>query len=140
MNVGALTGDTVAVAGGDVNFYQRRDNFLRDIASSRSKATWLLVLGFFMFAGGFATFMVGLFEAAEQAHSDFESGSTSLGSGDWLGPEVGGVPIVAIGYGLAFMGIVLCTIGLVLHIVAAARKRSFESAWAVEGRLRGYFL
>jgi hypothetical protein len=139
MNVGDVTADNVHVAGRDVNiFRERRDNFLRDIASSRSKATWLLVLGFFVFVGGFATFMVGLYKAAKQGQSDFDSGSTSLGSGDWLGPEVGGVPIVAIGYGLAFVGVVLGIIGLVMHIVAAARKRNFESEWVAEGRQKGF--
>jgi hypothetical protein len=97
-----------------------------------------LVFGFFVFIGGFATFAYGLYKSAEQANSDFESGTDSFGSGDWFGPEVGGVPIVAVGWGLAFVGIVLSTIGLVLHIVAAARKRSFESEWTTEGRARGF--
>lgn len=139
MNFGDVKADNFNAAGRDVNiFREQRDNFLRDIASTRSKATWLLVLGFFMFVGGFATFMVGLYKAAKQSQTDFDSGSMSFGSGDWLGPEVGGVPIVAIGYGLAFIGMVLATIGLVLHIVAAARKRRFESDWVAEGRHKGY--
>jgi len=96
-----------------------------------------VVLGFFMFVGGFATFAVGLYKAGQDADSQFNSG-TSFGSGDWLGPKVGGVPIVAIGYGLAFVGIVLSIIGLVLHIIAAARRRSFESEWVAEGRQKGY--
>jgi len=138
MNLGALSGEKVAVAGRDVNFFERRDSFLRDVASTRSKATWLLVLGFFLFVAGFATFVVGLYKSAEQSNREFWSEGTSFGSGNWLGPEVGGVPIIAIGYGVAFLGIVLATVGLVLHIVAAARKRSFESAWLAEGRHAGY--
>ena len=138
MNLGPVSGDRVAIAGRDVNyFHQRHDSFMRDVAASRSKATWLLVFGFLLFVAGFATFAYGLYRSAEDAQSNFDEG-TSFGSGDWFGPEVGGVPIVAIGWGLAFIGTVLAVVGLVRHVVVAARKRSFESAWVAEGHAKGY--
>ncbi len=138
MNIGAVTADNVAVAGHDVNvFWQQRDNFLREIAASRSKATWLLVLGFFVYVAGFALFGVGLYQQANQTLRSGQS-PEDFHQVNWLGQKVGGVPIGAIGFAIAFVGAVLAIIGIVLHIVAAARKRTFETTWSTEGRQRGY--
>jgi hypothetical protein len=41
-----------------------------------------------------------------------------------LGPEVGGIPIGVLGLALALLGSILLTIGIILHVVAAARRRS----------------
>lgn len=52
--------------------------------------------------------------------------STQPGDVELLGPSVAGVPVGIIGYGLGFLGSVLLVVGIVLHIVAAARRRRVD--------------
>jgi hypothetical protein len=56
-----------------------------------------------------------------------EFGSVSpqetITSGNFYGPQVGGVSVGLIGFAVAFIGQFVLVAGIVLHIVAAARRR-----------------
>jgi hypothetical protein len=103
---------------------QQRESFAREIAATRSKATALVVLGFLMLCGGSVVFMVPLLGFM----NDFGSVSPqeTITSGNFYGPEVGGVSVGLIGFAIAFIGQFVLIAGIVLHIVAAARRRKLN--------------
>jgi len=98
-----------------------RQSFLRDIASTRSKA-WLLVwFGFLLTVGGVAVWAANILRFIDNVQA--------LGPGaqpddlSLLGREVFGVPIAVYAIMATILGSVLLIIGIVLHIVATARRR-----------------
>jgi hypothetical protein len=119
------------VAGNQYNQYlqtihQQRDNFLRDIAATRTRARILIWIGsilaiagigvfFATIAAGFSNF--GFPETFEEAQQQTENP---------FGPEVGGVPIGIIGWAVAALGGMILVVGIVLHVVATARRRRVE--------------
>jgi pSer/pThr/pTyr-binding forkhead associated (FHA) protein len=119
------------IAGNQYNQYlqtvhQQRDTFLRDIAATRTRARYLIWIGgiltiagigvfFAMIATGFSRF--GFPETFEEAEQQTE---------EPFGPEVGGVPIGIIGWAVAALGMMILIVGIVLHVVATARRRRVE--------------
>ena len=102
---------------------QQRENFLREVAATRTKARWLVWTGFVMFAVGF-----GVFAAADLNFIKGISDSTQNGGSGSLptspfGREVMGIPIGLAGWALAALGMMLLIVGIVLHIVATSRRR-----------------
>jgi hypothetical protein len=96
---------------------RERESFLRDIAATRSKARHLVTLGFLMVVGGATAFMVPIL----MAMNDFRNIDPSdVGFG---GPEIGGVSVGLIGFGVGFVGQFILLLGIVLHVVVAARRR-----------------
>lgn len=109
---------------------QERDSFARDIAATKTKATRLIWTGFAMFVLGFGTWMWVIFRFGSSVQDDsdfFDSGTDGFSDGpELLGPDVGGVPVGAIGFALAALGQILIVVGIVLHVVAAARRRRLQ--------------
>jgi hypothetical protein len=100
---------------------QQRESFARQIAATRSKATTLIVIGFLMMCGGSVVFMVPLLDFMNEFGS--VSPQETITSGNFYGPQVGGVSVGLIGFAVAFIGQFVLVAGIVLHIVAAARRR-----------------
>jgi hypothetical protein len=106
---------------------ERRDSLLRDIASTRTRAWGLVVVGFVLFFLGFGAFAYGVLGFMAQGA---ESMSTNtFPTGDELtpfGPPVLGVPLGLLGWAVAALGSFLMIVGLVLHVVASARRRRVD--------------
>jgi hypothetical protein len=101
---------------------QQRENFLREVAATGTKARWLVWVGFVMFVVGF-----GIFAAVDLIFlKQVSTGIQNPGSGpptDPSGPSVGGIPIGLIGWALAAAGMLPLIVGIVLHIVATSRRK-----------------
>jgi hypothetical protein len=102
---------------------QQRENFLREVAATRTRARCLALTGFLMFVVGF-----GIFAAADlsfiKAISDaIQNGSEPPPTASPFGREIGGVPFGLVGWALAALGMILLVVGIVLHIVATSRRR-----------------
>jgi FHA domain-containing protein len=99
----------------------QRDGFLREIAATRTRATRLIWVGvLLMVAGGglFAAMVIGFMSKVSSGFGDFGS----IPSPDF-GPTLGGIPVGLLGWAIAAVGSVLVVVGIVLHIVATARRR-----------------
>lgn len=102
---------------------QQRENFLREVAATKTKARWLAWTGFLMFVVGF-----GIFAAADltfiKAISDaIQNGGEPSPTTSPFGREIGGIPFGLAGWALAALGMILLVVGVVLHIVATSRRR-----------------
>jgi hypothetical protein len=104
-------------------YVQKRDNFFREIAATKTKARWLVWTGFVAFVVGFGLFAAGVLGFLKQAGSAVE---TSDGVTSPFGPDIGGVPLGLLGWALAVLGMLLLVVGIVLHIVATSRRRRVD--------------
>jgi hypothetical protein len=125
--------DVAANQHGDIEQYNQhvqsvldqRESFLRDIASTRTKARWLVWLGLSGFVVGFGLFaavVVGFI--AEQANS-FVSGDPSPAE-NVFGRNLAGIPAGLVGWIVAAAGMLLLVIGIVLHVVADSRRKRID--------------
>jgi hypothetical protein len=125
-NIDQVRGKEIDLIGGDKhNYYrvtQQRQAFLREIASTRTKARWLAWTGFLLFIAGFGLFVAPLLSFINQVAQRLESGDVRPPD-DILGPDIGGIPSALLGYALAALGLLLLIVGIVLHIVATSRRK-----------------
>jgi hypothetical protein len=106
---------------------EERDSFARDIASTRTKARRLVWVGFAMCVLGGGTYMWGILRFAGQVDR-ISPGAQDTFQPHLFGPEVGGIPVGLIGFAVAAVGSVLLVVGVVLHVVAASRRRQLQTA------------
>jgi len=103
--------------------HQQREPFLREIAGTRTKARWLVWLGVLISVAGYAwalLIMSSLFGTfGDMARAGPEGAELFTGFVDQMGTYVGAVAVAAVGN-------ILLLIGIVLHIVATARKRRVD--------------
>jgi heme/copper-type cytochrome/quinol oxidase subunit 1 len=116
------------VAGNQYNQYiqqvlRERESFAHDIAATKTKARALVWLGFLMLAGGSIAFMIPLL----QAMNEFDMNSYSTSDPFSAGPEIGGYSVGLIGFGIAFIGQFVLIVGIILHVVAASRRKKLLS-------------
>ena len=104
---------------------QRRDSFMREIASTKTKARWLVWLGLLLFVAGFALFAAADLNLLKQISSDFGSNSTAPPT-DPFGRPILGLPSGLLGWAMGAVGSLMLVIGIVLHIVATSRRRRVE--------------
>lgn len=119
-DIGDQSGHNINNVARDLYFTQvlrERESFLHDIAATRSRARFLVTLGFIMVVGGAAAFAFPIL-AAMNNFRDIDPAGLGFG-----GPEIGGVSVGIAGFGVAFIGQFVLVLGIVLHIVAAARRR-----------------
>ena len=98
-----------------------RQSFLRDIAATRSKAWLLVCFGFFFVIVGFGVWAANIFNFIDNAQNlgpDAQPGDLPL-----LGQEILGIPVAVYGFAGMVVGMTMLVIGIVLHIVAAARRK-----------------
>lgn len=113
----------------------QRDSFLRDVAGTRTKARWLVRLGLLGMLAGIGIFFwifAGYLEAFGGAFRDggnpdavfamFEAG---------FGQEIAGVNTLVVAAVLATGGQILLIVGIVLHIVATARRKRADREFTV---------
>jgi FHA domain len=125
------TGEIISnVAGNQYNsgdqynsYVQERENFLRAIAATKTKARWLIWAGFLAFVVGFCLFAAGVLGFMKQAGNAAQTGGSVTSP---FGPDIGGVPSGLFGWALAALGLLLLVVGIVLHIVATSRSRRVD--------------
>lgn len=108
-----------------IAYVQRRESFLRDIAAKRTKARWLIWIGFLCFVAGFAIFAAGIVGFISQVIDGLERGDPQPPD-DIFGRDILGIPSGLLGWVLAGVGAVLAMVGIVLHVVATARHKRVD--------------
>jgi pSer/pThr/pTyr-binding forkhead associated (FHA) protein len=104
---------------------QRRDSFMREIASTKTKARWLVWLGLLLFVVGFALFAAADLNLLKQISSGFGSNNPTPPT-DPFGRPILGLPSGLFGWAIGAIGSLMLIIGIVLHIVATSRRRRVE--------------
>lgn len=102
-----------------------RDGFLREVTAAKTKARWLIVLGFVLFLTGFAMFIIPGLSFAKQIDNQISSGTAGPVTGAG-GPQILGIPMEELGWVVAAVGILTMGIGSVLHQVAVARRKRVD--------------
>ena len=121
-------GQVINNVGRDQNnsyLIQQRENFLREVAATKTKARWLIWTGFVSFVVGFAIFAAGVLGFIKQVSGDVSTG-TQPGAITPFGRTVDGIPSGLIGWAMGALGMLLIIVGIVLHIVATSRRRRVE--------------
>jgi uncharacterized membrane protein YidH (DUF202 family) len=99
-------------------YVQQRESFLRDVAATKSKARVLAWLGFLLVVLGFTMYGASILRFMQQVQVANEN--TDPQDIQLLGP------MGILGLGLFLLGSVLLIVGIVLHIVASARRRRVD--------------
>lgn len=121
--IGSQHGEAVSnVAGDQYNspiqqVIQQRDSFLREIAATKTKARWLAWTGFVVLIAGYSVFGYGFYQGVRLTSGPNIASPAQANAG---------VPALLIGLALAAIGMVALILGIILHIVAAARRRRIE--------------
>ena len=102
---------------------QQRENFLREVAATKTKARWLAWTGFLMFVVGFGIFAAADLSFIKGINDAIQNGGEPPPTTSPFGREIGGVPFGLAGWALAALGMILLVVGIVLHIVATSRRR-----------------
>lgn len=121
------------------SYVQQRDNFLREIAATRTKARWLVWTGFVAFVVGFALFAAADLGLLKQVGTDIQTGSTDPPVSPF-GRDIAGIPSGLLGWALAALGMLLVVVGIVLHIVATSRRKRVERELPVPAPWPGTYL
>jgi hypothetical protein len=107
---------------------QERESFLREVAATRTRARYLVWAGLVLSAIGYG--LAGYAVLGTMARIGDVLGDPSSmdmdGFSDFYGEPVLGVPSGLVGFGLSGVGSVLLLFGIVLHVVAASRRRRVE--------------
>lgn len=104
---------------------QQRNSFMREIASTKTKARWLVWLGLLLVVAGFALFAAADLNLLKQISSDFGSNNTAPPT-DPFGRPIFGLPSGLLGWALGAVGSLMLIIGIVLHVVATSRRKQVE--------------
>jgi hypothetical protein len=114
------------VEGVQNNYLQQvlleRQSFLREVAATRTRARFFVWLGVVVMVTGIVTMLV-VFGDLFSGIDDFPGPGAPENP---FGRELGGVPIVLIGGGAEILGLLMIVIGIVLHVVATARRRDVD--------------
>jgi hypothetical protein len=99
---------------------QQRENFFREIAATRTKARGLIWTGVVVFLAGLAIAVFGWYTYFGQI-MDFSSASDMPTKDDFSG-----FLVFALGGLVNLVGVLLIIAGIVLHVVATARRRRVD--------------
>lgn len=105
---------------------QHRDSLLRDIAAARTRGRWLIIFGFVVSLVGFAMFAGGVLDFIRRVSGMVNSSRPPTEIPSPFGADILGVPSGLLGWVLTAIGGVLIIIGIVQHVVAAARRRRVD--------------
>jgi hypothetical protein len=128
-DVGQQYGANINNVGGHQYIDQRQESFLRQVAAARTRARRIVQFGFLLFLGGFAVFAYGVLRFMGRIGEPIPDDPNEWPEpGDMLGTSINGIPVFLLGWAAALVGMVLLVVGLVMHIIAASRQRSFDAA------------
>ena len=102
---------------------QQRENFLREVAGTKTKARWLAWTGLALFVVGFGIFAAADLSLIKSISDSIQNANSAPPTTNPLGREVGGVPVVLVGWALGAVGILLLIVGIVLHVIATSRRK-----------------
>lgn len=108
---------------------QARESFLREVAATRTKARVLVWLGLLLFVAGGAVYSAVILRFIQRIPTF--GPDTTPEDVEFLGPEVQGIPVGIIAFAAAGIGSVLILVGIVLHVVASARRRRVAQSMPV---------
>ena len=106
-------------------YVQRRESFLRDVASTRTKARWLVWIGLLVTVVGFGMFAAGVLQFLSDGARAVSSGDSSPPT-DPFGSEIAGIPSGLLGWAIGAVGMLMLIIGIVLHVVATSRRKRVD--------------
>lgn len=125
------SGATINNVGRDhvfVQQVQQRASFVKEIAATRTKARVLVWLGLALLVAGFGGFLliwsrnaVGITQMSTGKRGQFDELFANF-----FGPQWFGLPAAAWAIAATAAGQVLIVVGIVLHIVATARRRRVD--------------
>ena len=104
---------------------QQRDDFLREIAATKSKARWVILAGFLLFVIGFGMFAAADLNFLKQVSQDAQSSNPSPPTAPF-GRDVAGITFGLLGWATAAVGMLLLITGIVLHGIATSRRKHVE--------------
>lgn len=109
---------------------EERESFLRTIAATKTRARFLVTLGFGAVVAGIGVFLWGFVQTATEIGRLIQQAPGSPPP-DHLpaiyGPDIFGIPSALLGITIAFAGMFVLIIGIVLHVVAASRRHKFDA-------------
>jgi pSer/pThr/pTyr-binding forkhead associated (FHA) protein len=103
---------------------QQRTSFLQNIAATKTKARWLVRIGFLFFVVGLGLFANGIIRFVRET-GNAGSGGLSRSTTPFE-PVVNGVPVGIVGWAMAAVGFLTLIVGIVLHVVATSRRKQVE--------------
>jgi beta-lactamase regulating signal transducer with metallopeptidase domain len=128
--------DVGSQSAGNINNVQRdqyiqyvraqRESFLREVAATRTKARWLVWLGLIAMLAGIGIFFwafAGTFGSITDAFQSVGDPAVFQQAFDSFGQEIAGVNAFILGMLIAAVGQIMLIVGIVLHIVATARRK-----------------
>lgn len=136
LHIGTQRGGTINNVDGNQYLIAQKENFLREVAATRTKARYLVGLGFALFVVGlgmFATSVLTFLSKTSSALDDFwktfnESWTTGQPPAEFPLAEATGfnMPLFIGGWSLAAIGSLMIFVGIVLHVVTTSRRRRTE--------------
>jgi hypothetical protein len=97
---------------------QERESFALKVAATKTKARLLFWSGFLMVAGGATVCLLSVLKAAKD-------GSVGAPQNPFdTGLNIHGYPIAIIAFAIGFVGQFILVAGIILHIVAASRRKT----------------
>jgi len=111
--------------------HQQRESFLREIAATKTRARWLIWMGFLLLVVGFGVFAAGIVGFLGQASDAVNSGDLES-PGSPFGQDIAGIPSGLLGWGLAAGGTLMLVVGIVLHVVATSRRKRVDREYSVQ--------
>lgn len=102
---------------------QQRENFLREVAATKTRARWLAWTGFVLFVVGFGTFAAADLSFIKGISDAIRHGSQPDPGTSPFGREIWGIPFGLVGWAVAALGMILLAVGILLHVVATSRRR-----------------
>jgi hypothetical protein len=105
----------------------QRRSFMRDVAATRTWARWLTWPGLLLFVSGSTAVAATVLRFLRTVFGAVSSGGVpDPAAVDVFSRDVVGVPVLVLGFAGVFLGGLLVLLGLVLHVVAAARLSRIE--------------
>ena len=113
------------VARDQYHVYQR-ESFLREVAASKTRAHRLIVVGALLFVGGFVAMAAVLYQFGVGFSEVMQSDLNASQQPDM--PELA-FPVAVLATLVSGLGVFLMILGVVLHVMATARRRRVEPAY-----------
>jgi hypothetical protein len=121
-DVGQQSGHSVSNIGRDQYVSQviaTRESFARDVAATKTKARYLVWIGLLVFIAGFVVTLIGAHQYVDNLTTLNDGTSQATADGYFRA-----YASYALGGGaLCLAGLVSLVIGIVLHVVAASRRK-----------------
>ncbi len=106
---------------------QERESFLREIAATRTRARSLIWIGLVIATVGFGMFAYAIIRTLARISEQFGPISSAPPDfSDFYGTPIFGIPSGLVGFGLGGIGSTLVLFGIILHVVASARRRRLD--------------